>query len=65
MLPNFRISEKVVIVSFITDFKFKALLLNMLFTDYSAGIPWEGNLLKCHILGPTSGQLNPRLPGGS
>lgn len=38
MLPNFRISEKVVIVSFITDFKFKTLLLNMLFTDYSASV---------------------------
>lgn len=38
VLLNFRIGEKVVIASFITDSKFKTLLLNMLFTDYSASV---------------------------
>lgn len=38
VLLNFRISEKVVIASFLTDFKFKTWLLNMLFTDCSASV---------------------------
>lgn len=37
VLVNFTIGE-VVIASFITDFKFKTLLLNMLFMDYSASV---------------------------
>ena len=66
VLLNFRISEKAVIASFITDFKFKTWLLNMLFTDCSASVSQgRGAREKCHILGPTSGQLHPSMPGGS
>lgn len=66
VLLNFRIGEKVVIASFITDFKFKTLLLNMLFMDYSASVSHgRGACQKCHILDPTPGQLHPSLPSGS